>query len=102
MAVRGMLPADRVVLPFQGLGELCRVLPRKAGRSDAEARLAVQSWRGAATIRDTSAAALLSAMDLCVSRRLSIWDALILSVAAEANCRLLISEDLRKASCGAA
>src|SRR3546814_9091088 len=92
IAFLGMLPADRVVLPVQVLGELFRVLTRKAGRSDAEARLAVQSWRGAATIRDTSAAALLSAMDLCVSQRLSLWDALILSVAAVADCRLLISK----------
>src|SRR3546814_1869579 len=42
IAFLGMLPADRVVLPVQVLGELFRVLTRKAGRSDAEARLAVQ------------------------------------------------------------
>src|SRR3546814_17444894 len=69
IAFLGMLPADRVVLPVQVLGELFRVLTRKAGRSDDEARLAVQSWRGAATIRATSAAALLSAMDSAGERR---------------------------------
>lgn len=89
------LPASRVVLPVQVLGELFRVLTRKAGRSSVEARSAILSWRSAATIRDTTATALLSAMDLAADLRLTIWDALILSVAAEGNCDMLLSEDLQ-------
>lgn len=92
----GVLPAGRVVIPVQVLGELFRVLTRKAGRSHAEARAAVLAWRGAATVCDTTTAALLSAMDLSADHGLSIWDALILSVAAEASCRVLISEDLQE------
>lgn len=92
----GALPASRVVVPVQVLGELFRVLTRKAGRSHAEARSAILSWRGAATVRDTTAAALFSAMDLSADHGLSIWDALILSVAAEAGCEVLISEDLQE------
>ncbi len=34
-------------------------------------------------------------MDLSAEHRLSFWDALIFSVAAEAGCRLLLTEDLQ-------
>lgn len=53
------------------------------------------SWREAATVRDTSVGALLSAMDLAADDGLSIWDSLILSVAAEAGCRILLTRDLQ-------
>jgi len=90
------LPAGAAVIPIQVLGELFRVLTGKAGRSPAETRNAILSWRDAISTRDTSAAALLAAMDLVVDHRLSIWDALILAVAAEAGCRLLLTEDLQE------
>ena len=35
------------------------------------------------------------AMDLSADHHLAFWDALILSAAADADCRLLLSEDLR-------
>ena len=90
------LPAGCAIVPIQVLGELFRVLTGKAKRSPAEAREAVLSWRDALATRDTSAAALLAAMDLVTDHRLSIWDALVLAVAAEAGCRLLLSEDLQE------
>jgi len=34
-------------------------------------------------------------MDLTVDHQISMWDALIMSVAAENKCRLLISEDFQ-------
>jgi predicted nucleic acid-binding protein len=37
---------------------------------------------------------MLSAADLATDHQLSIWDSVILSAAAEAGCRLLLSEDL--------
>ena len=90
------LPAGIAIVPVQVLGELFRVLTGKAKRSAAEARDAILSWRDAISTRDTSAAALLAAMDLVADHHLSIWDALILAVAAEAGCRLLLSEDLQE------
>ena len=39
--------------------------------------------------------ALQSALDLSTAHQLSIWDGLILSVAAEQRCRVLLSEDLQ-------
>lgn len=38
---------------------------------------------------------LLAAADLATDHQFSIWNAVILSAAAEAGCRLLLSEDLQ-------
>ena len=38
---------------------------------------------------------MLAATDLAVDRDLSIWDAVILAAAADAGCRLLLSEDMQ-------
>jgi len=88
------LPQNLVVLPVQVLGELFQLLVRKAGRSPAEARLAILSWRNAYALVETSPDVLLAALDLTV-RQFSIWDAVILCAAAEADCHLLLSEDMQ-------
>jgi predicted nucleic acid-binding protein len=88
------LPQNLVVLPVQVLGELFQLLVRKAGRSPAEARLAILSWRNAYALVETSPEVLLAALDLTV-RQFSIWDAVILCAAAEADCHLLLSEDVQ-------
>lgn len=89
------LPQASVVLPVQTLGELFQVLVRKAARTPEDARSAILSWRDAFALLETSAAAVLAATDLAVNHQLGIWDAVILCVAAEANCRLLLSEDMQ-------
>src|ERR1700693_1733060 len=62
------LPGETTFLPVQVLGELFQVLTRKAERSPPQARAA--------------------------THHLGIWDSVILSAAAAAGCRLLLSEDL--------
>ena len=89
------LSPTRVRLPAQVLGELVRVLYGKAGRSRADARQAALEWADGFTVLDSSWPAMLGALDLCADHQMSIWDALILSVAADAGCRLLLSEDLQ-------
>ena len=88
------LPQSSVVLPVQALGELFQLLVRKAGRSPVEARRAVLGWRNAFALMETSPEVLLAALDL-TTRQFSIWDAVILCAAAEADCRLLLSEDMQ-------
>lgn len=90
------LPPSAVLLPVQTLGELFIVLVRKAGRAPAKARSAILSWRDAFELIDTSGEVMLSAVDLSCDRRLGIWDAVILSAAAEGRCRLLLSEDMQE------
>ena len=38
---------------------------------------------------------MIAATDLAVAHQLGIWDAIVLSAAADAGCRLLLSEDLQ-------
>lgn len=93
--VLAALPQGAVVLPVQVLGELYRVLVGKLRQRPADARANVLRWSDAFAPSDSSWAAMQSAFDLSADHGLSIWDALILSVAAEQRCRLLLSEDLQ-------
>jgi predicted nucleic acid-binding protein len=89
------LPSEAALLPVQVLGELFNVLTRKAGRPPAQARTAILNWRDAFPLIETSPSIMLGAVDLATDHRFGIWDAVILSAAAEADCRLLLSEDLQ-------
>jgi len=89
------LPPEEVILPVQALGELFNVLVRKAVRRPRAAREIVQTWRDAFTVTETSAAVMISATDLASAHNLSIWDSVMLAAAAEAECRLILSEDLQ-------
>ena len=88
------LPAQLVVIPAQVLGELHRVLG-KAQRTPVEGRAAILSWADTFDIADSTFAALRAALDLAVDHQMPTWDALILSVAADQKCRLLLSEDFQ-------
>jgi predicted nucleic acid-binding protein len=92
----GRLPRHEVGLPVQVLGELFNVLTRKASRAREVAREIILSWRDTFSLLDTSATVLLSAVDLAADHRLVIWDAVILSAAAESGCQLLLSQDLHE------
>jgi len=90
------LPEGATLLPVQVLGELFNLLVRKAGRTRAKARTAILSWRDAFPVIETSEETMLAAADLATDHQLGIWDAVIMSAAAEAGCRLLLSEDLQQ------
>lgn len=89
------LPASLVVLPAQVLGELHRVIVGKARRTPAEAKSAIIGWADAFDVADSTLDAMRGALDLATDHRMPIWDALILSVAADQKCRLLLSEDFQ-------
>ena len=89
------VPAHLLVIPAQVLGELHRVLVGKAGLAPAKARTAILSWADAFDVADSTFDALRAALDLAADHQMPIWDALILSVAADQKCRLLLSEDFQ-------
>ena len=89
------LPAELVVLPAQTLGELFRVLTGKAKREAGLAREAIMAWADSFEVADSSWSAFQAAIDLAIDHRLQIWDSLIMAVAAENHCRMLLSEDLQ-------
>ena len=89
------LHTGATVIPIQVLGELFHLLTRKARRPPSLAREAVLTWQDAFTVHPTTASVLASAMDLSVGHGLSSWDAVVVAAAAEAGCRLLLSEDMQ-------
>ena len=89
------LPVNSIFVPVQVLGELFHVLVRKAGIPPKQARATILTWRDTFPLIETSPSVLLAAIDLVADHNLGIWDAIILSAAAEAGCRLLLSEDLQ-------
>jgi predicted nucleic acid-binding protein len=90
------LPDGAALLPVQVLGELFSLLVRKAKRPPAKAREAILIWRDAFPVIETSAGVMLAAADLAADHRLTIWDSVVLSAAAESGCRLLLTEDLQE------
>lgn len=87
---------ERVVLPAQTLGELYRVLTGKGNYEPAAGRDAVLEWRDAFEVADSTTVCFISALDLAVDHQLQFWDSLILAIAAQARCRLLLSEDMQQ------
>jgi len=90
------LPAESTYVPVQVLGELFRVLVRKAKYMPASARTAVGNFLDIFPLIETSPSVLTAAADLSVDHGLDIWDAIILAAAASAGCRLLLSEDMQE------
>ena len=95
LALIERLPSESTFIPVQTLAELFNVLVRKAGRSRSVATSAVLSWGDTFPLIETSSDVLLAAMDLAHAHQLGVWDSVILSAAADARCRLLLSEDLQ-------
>ena len=89
------LTAQTRFVPAQALGELFFVLQRKANRSAAEAKASVLQWVDANLVISTTHSTILSAADLVEDHQLNFWDALILSCAAQTQCRLLLSEEMQ-------
>lgn len=89
------LRPEATLIPVQALGELYSVLVRKGGRSPKDAHDALLGWGDAYPLIESSPDVMLGAADLALHHPFTIWDALILSAAADAGCRLLLSEDLQ-------
>jgi predicted nucleic acid-binding protein len=89
------LPPEETLLPVQALSELFNVLVRKARRTPVDARTAVLSWGDNFPLIEASSSVALAAVELSAHQQMGIWDAMILAAAADAGCRLLLSEDFQ-------
>ena len=85
----------QIVVAVQTLGELHRVLTGKARMPAELATAATDDWRRLAVVAPTLETTLSGALELIEAHPHQIWDALILSAAAEAGCGLLLSEDMQ-------
>ncbi|MGA2855629.1 MAG: PIN domain-containing protein [Candidatus Sulfotelmatobacter sp.] len=95
LQVLSRLPRATTFIPVQVLGELFRVLAGKSPFSPKVAQARIADWQASFPLIETSPSILSSAIDLAVQHKVRIWDAVILAAAAEAGCRLLLSEDLQ-------
>ncbi|MGH7736357.1 MAG: PIN domain-containing protein [Candidatus Tyrphobacter sp.] len=89
------LPQEAVYVPIQVLEELFFLMTRRVGYPASTARAIVLEWCDAFSPIETSLAVLLGAADLVNDHHLNFWDAIIVRAAVEANCRLLLSEDMQ-------
>jgi predicted nucleic acid-binding protein len=94
MAIIASVPAASFVVPAQVPGELFNVLRRKTRRDAAAAGEIVRTWQDMFAVMPTTEMVLSRAIDVAIAHGLAIWDAVILAAAAEAGCRLLLSEDM--------
>lgn len=93
MLVRLREDVDRMV-PYQALGECFHVMARY-GYERERARAVVLEWTYSFQPVVGTVASFETALELATSHKLQFWDALIMAVAAEAQCRLFLSEDLQ-------
>jgi len=99
LALLQQLDPETTYLPAQVLAELFHVLVRKARLTRAAAERIVLSWGETFPIIETSSDVTLLAMTLSRDHDVSTWDAIILAAAADARCRVLLSEDLQDGFC---
>ena len=98
MKVRRLLDTlspGEIVIPVQALGELFNVLTRRAKWPAVQARAAVLAWTDTYETIETTPSTLMDAMELSTTHQLAIWDAIMLAGAAQAGCRVLLSEDMQ-------
>lgn len=91
--IAGLSGRMTLIAPVQALGELYVVLTR-AGEAREDARETVLRMHAAFGHAPSDTATLLSALDAAAAHKLQLWDALILTAAAEAGCAMLLSEDM--------
>ncbi len=87
--------AIRPVIALQSLAELYQVLTRKLGLTGAEAQARVVDWRDLGEAVGTCEETLDVALELASYHKLQIYDAIIMAAVVEADCDLLLSEDMQ-------
>lgn len=83
------------VLTLQSLAEFFFVATTKAMLDAATAAAFVDDWRAVYPVVAAGEGALAGAMAAVLSHRLSFWDAMIWATARQADCHVLVSEDLQ-------
>jgi len=89
------IPASSIILPAQVLGEFVRVGVFKQRRPIPEVRRRLLQWIDGYSVVATTAQIITQAVDLVETRQISLWDAIVVASAADAECRILLSEDMQ-------
>ena len=81
-------------LTLQAISEFYAAVTRKGYASPAEAAVTAGDWLQTFPCAAVSAACIRAALADTEAGRASYWDALLVATAAEAGCRLILTEDL--------
>lgn len=92
--LKAIRPAD-LVMPTQVAGEFYNILVKKGGYPPMLARKIVEDWSRAVSVAAPTTTSMLKAIETAGWQDLQIWDALIVVIAAEAGCQMLLSEDFQ-------
>lgn len=82
------------IIPTQAMGEFF-VASQRLGRTANAAAVGVEEWYERYDIVAATPETFAEAFKISASNNLQFWDALILATAAEAGCRMLLSEDMQ-------
>lgn len=94
-ALIAAIPAADLVMPMQAIGESTRWLFGKGGLSKTAAADRAARWLVTCIVQDTNVPVFEGALTLISKHSLQLWDAVILSAAAEAGASILLSEDIQ-------
>lgn len=83
------------VLTVQALAEFYHATTRKRLLEPSHAKIFVQDWLNVFSIAAADDTTLVNAMEAVEEHQLSFWDAMIWAVARQANCSIIISEDMQ-------
>ena len=92
-AALASLRRHTIVVPVQVLGEMVRVLTGKAKWEFDAVSAEIGLVEAFSEVVATAQPALRGAIEMIGKHKIAVWDAVILSVASEAGCSLLLSED---------
>jgi predicted nucleic acid-binding protein len=84
----------RCILTLQAISEFFAVVSRKGTMPRDEAAAQAADWLSIFQCAAGSTSAVRTALADAVSGRASYWDALLVATAAEAGCKLILTEDL--------
>lgn len=84
-----------LVISTQVLGELFNVLSRKLRLESAVVRQGIERWTRTCEVVASPRHVMFRAIQLAQDHKLQIWDAFIIESAVEAECQILLSEDMQ-------
>lgn len=90
-----LIKVAELFAPIQALGEALYVMTRKSGFSSQMIDAVFEQWQIGFHPVSTEVSTLHSALSIVRDHRLQHWDSVILAASSEADCDILLSEDMQ-------
>jgi predicted nucleic acid-binding protein len=86
---------NQIIIPCQSIAETIRWLLKRARLEPAVVMKSANDWLETFRSQETNSNVISKAMELVEHHHLQVFDAIILSAAAEANADILLTEDMQ-------